>query len=96
MTRTAIKTKLHASPPESLPFARSLDARAFVLERERGNILVYSNTAVDAHPEWLAELGGVARHYLNHGHEAMFPSRAAGAPLFVHRDDAEATRKTAS
>ena len=94
MTTTATKTKLHASPQESLPFARSLDARAFLLEREQGNILIYSNSTIDAHPGWLAELGGAARHYLTHGHEAMFASHAGGAPLFVHRDEADAARKT--
>jgi glyoxylase-like metal-dependent hydrolase (beta-lactamase superfamily II) len=94
MTTTATKTKLHASPPESLPFARSLDARAFLLEREQGNILIYSNSTIDAHPDWLAELGGATRHYLTHGHEAMFVSHAGGAPLFVHRDDADDARKT--
>jgi glyoxylase-like metal-dependent hydrolase (beta-lactamase superfamily II) len=94
MTTTAIKTKLHASPPESLPFARSLHARAFLLEREAGNVLIYSNSTIDANPEWLADAGGAARHYLTHGHEAMFASHAGGAPLFVHRDDADAARKT--
>ena len=94
-TRPPIETTgLHASPPQSLPFARSLEARAFLLERERGNVLVYSNTAVDAHPEWLTRAGGVARRYLNHGHEAMFASEAGGAPLYVHRDDADAAGKT--
>jgi len=94
MITTALQAKLHASTPESLPFARSLDARAFLLEREAGNILIYSTTSVDADPFWLGHYGGVERRYLTHGHEAMFPSQAGGAPLFVHRDDAEATRQT--
>ncbi|HEX2127728.1 MAG TPA: MBL fold metallo-hydrolase [Solirubrobacterales bacterium] len=93
MTPTALETKLHASHPESLPFARSLDARAFLLERDEGNILVYSNTTLEAHPEVFASRGGARRHYLTHGHEAMFPSRT-GAPVFVHRDDAEDARQT--
>ena len=85
---------LHPSVPETLPFATSLEARAFLLTRERGNLLLYSNTAIDAHPAWIADLGGVSRRYLNHWHEAMFPSEAAGAPLFVHEADAERTRRT--
>jgi hypothetical protein len=33
---------LYASAPEPLPFAPSLDIRAFLLRREQGNLLVYS------------------------------------------------------
>src|SRR6266545_2462282 len=32
---------LHASPPEPVPFGPSLEIRAFLLEREQGNVLVY-------------------------------------------------------
>jgi glyoxylase-like metal-dependent hydrolase (beta-lactamase superfamily II) len=71
---------LQASPPQRLPFAPSLEIRAFVLERERGNVLVYSTDTLDD-PE------GVSRWYLNHGHEAMFVSGAVTAPLFVHERD---------
>ena len=68
---------IHSSAPQPLPFAPSLEVRAFVLERERGNLLVYSNETLDD-PE------GVVRWYLNHSHEAMFVSGAVTAPLFVH------------
>ena len=71
---------LQASAPQRLPFAPSLEIRAFVLERERGNVLVYSTDTLD-NPE------GVSRWYLNHGHEAMFVSGAVTAPLFVHERD---------
>ena len=33
---------LHASAPERLSFAASLEIRAFLLTREQGNLLVYS------------------------------------------------------
>src|SRR5918999_2451979 len=68
---------LRASAPQPLPFAPSLEVRAFVLERERGDLLVYSNDILED-PE------GVSRWYLNHRHEAMFVSGAVTAPLFVH------------
>jgi glyoxylase-like metal-dependent hydrolase (beta-lactamase superfamily II) len=71
---------LQASAPQRLPFAPSLEIRAYVLERERGNVLVYSTDTLDD-PE------GVSRWYLNHGHEAMFVSGAVTAPLFVHERD---------
>src|SRR5918999_885082 len=71
---------LQASAPQPLPFAPSLEVRAFVLERERGNVLVYSNDTLD-------DREGVTRWYLNHSHVAMFVSGAVTAPLFVHERD---------
>ena len=75
---------LRASPPQPLPFAPSLHVRAFVLERERGDVLVYSTETVE-------DSGGITRWYLNHGHEAMFLPESVNAPLFVHEGDREAT-----
>jgi hypothetical protein len=71
---------LLATTPEPLPFAPSLHIRAFLLERGRGNILVYSTTGLDA---------DAARHYLNHSHEAIFASDSVTAPLFVHERERE-------
>jgi hypothetical protein len=85
MLQTELKG-LHPTDPEPLPFAPSLHIRAFVLEREAGNLLVYSTTTA-------SEAGPVARHYLNHGHEAMFPSHP-GAPLFVHERERGAVERT--
>jgi hypothetical protein len=75
---------LHASAPEALPFAPSLHIRAFLLRRDRGNVLIYSVSGL--------ELGGVERHYLNHWHEAMFPAKVE-APLFVHEHEREETEQ---
>lgn len=75
---------LHASAPETLPFAPKLEIRAFLLERERGNVLVYSVPDLESQAEAIAELGGISRQYLNHWHEAMFASDWVKAPLFVH------------
>jgi hypothetical protein len=74
---------LTASPPQPLPFAPSLHARAFLLEREQGDVLVYST-------ETLKDPGSVSRWYLNHGHEATFLPESMNAPLFVHEGDREA------
>lgn len=82
---------LHASAPESLPFAPSLEIRAFLLERDRGNLLIYSNGAVAAEVDALESLGGVSRHYLNHRHEAAFGcdriAATFGAPLHCHENE---------
>ena len=78
---------LHASAPETLPFAPSLAIRAFLLRRARGNVLVYSTSAVRPGEPWIENAGGVTRRYLNHGHEAMFAGDEIDAPLFVHAAD---------
>jgi glyoxylase-like metal-dependent hydrolase (beta-lactamase superfamily II) len=75
---------LYASAPESLPFAPTLDIRAFLLRRNRGNVLIYSTTTLDSAASAIEALGGSSRHYLNHRHEALFASESVGAPLFVH------------
>lgn len=75
---------LYALAPEPLPFAPSLDIRAFLLRRDRGNVLIYSTTSLRADTPAATEAGGIARHYLNHSHEAMFASEHVGLPVFVH------------
>ena len=81
---------LHATAPEPLPFAPSLHIRAFVLERDHGNLLVYA-TPVDTRRRSRARsAGGVTRHYLNHWHEAGFGNEGVGAPLLIHADDRSA------
>jgi hypothetical protein len=78
---------LHALAPEPLPFAPSLHIRAFLLERERGNLLVYSVSGLESEASAIEGLGGIARQYLNHRHEAMFISDWVKAPLFVHEEE---------
>ena len=79
---------LHASTPEPLPFGPTLEARAFLLRREHGNLLLYSTSTLATDLPAIGALGGVTRQYLNHRHEAMFaPSKAIGAPLFVHEHE---------
>jgi hypothetical protein len=92
---TALETPvagLYATAPEPLPFAPSLDVRAFLLCRAEGNVLVYSTSRLGGDRPALDELGGVARHYLNHGHEAMFASDPQ-APVFVHRAERDAVAR---
>jgi len=89
-------TGLYASAPYPLPFAPSLDIRAFLLRRDQGNLLVYSVTTLEAEAPAIKDLGGVTRQYLNHRHEAMFASDWAAAPLFCHESEREAAAKTSS
>jgi hypothetical protein len=87
-------TGLYASASESLPFAPTLDIRAFLLRRERGNLLIYSTTELASTASAIEGLGGIERHYLNHGHEALFPSDWVDAPLFVHERERRAVSET--
>lgn len=72
---------LRSSAPEPLPFAPSLDIRAFLLERVDGDIVIYSTRGLD--------LAGrsVSRQYRNHRHEASFAAASLHAPLFIHDAD---------
>lgn len=83
---------LHALAPERLPFAPTHDIRAFLLRRQRGNLLLYSTTTIGADDAAIRHLGGISRHYLNHGHEALFASGHVDAPLFVHEAERAAVR----
>ena len=83
---------LYAAPPEPLPFAPSLHVRAFLLRRAAGNVLIYGAPTVDLGT--FAGVGGIARAYLNHRHEAMFGTDLAGVPLFVHEADSAAVART--
>ena len=63
---------LYASPPETLPFAPSLEVRAFLLRRDPGNLLIYGAGTLTADAREIEGVGGVSRRYLNHRHEAAF------------------------
>jgi glyoxylase-like metal-dependent hydrolase (beta-lactamase superfamily II) len=83
---------LHATSPQALPFAPTLEVRAFLLEREQGNVLLYSTTELERDAAAIADLGGVSRRYLNHWHEAMFATEL-DAPLFVHERERAAVEE---
>ncbi|OWY64955.1 hypothetical protein B7486_44475 [cyanobacterium TDX16] len=78
---------LYASTPQPLPFAPSLDIRAFLLQRRQGNLLVYSVTEFDSNAPTVQSLGGITRQYLNHWHEAMFVLERVDVPLLCHEND---------
>ena len=83
---------LYASEPEPLGFGPSLEIRAFLLQCEPGNLLVYRSEALEQ--EAVGALGGISRQYLNHHHEASpacdWVADTFDAPLHVHEDDAAA------
>jgi glyoxylase-like metal-dependent hydrolase (beta-lactamase superfamily II) len=89
MTTTAaeptIRT-LHPTTPEALSFAPEIEIRAYLLERNHGNLLIYSTGSLDADIEAIRARGGIERQYLNHWHESMFGLAPAslGARLIHH------------
>jgi glyoxylase-like metal-dependent hydrolase (beta-lactamase superfamily II) len=83
---------LYASTPEPLGFGPSLEIRAFLLQRERGNLLVYRSEMLKRDVEEVNALGGISRQYLNHHHEASpacdWVAKTFDAPLHVHEKEA--------
>ena len=77
--------------PQRLPFDESIEIRAFALERDAGNLLIYSSEGLAIDAEALRRLD-VEHWYLNHWHEAMFTA-PLDAPLIVHERDRAATEK---
>jgi glyoxylase-like metal-dependent hydrolase (beta-lactamase superfamily II) len=87
---------LHASTPQPLPFDETIAASAFMLERDAGNLLIYSTGELARDAEGFRALGGVERQYLNHWHESLFgglEGTGMDAPLFVHREDSPQTAR---
>ncbi|MDQ3540326.1 MAG: MBL fold metallo-hydrolase [Chloroflexota bacterium] len=92
-----ILPRLHASVPEPLGFGPALEIRAFLLERDRGNLLIYRSASLEQDVEAVRKLGGISRQYLNHHHEASpacdWVASELGAPLHCHADDAAEAAK---
>ena len=89
---------LYASAPQRLPYDSSLEIRAFLLQRNRGNLLIYSaeTLASDAPGRagvGIRDLGGIARWYLNHWHEASVIADGITAPLYCHERDRKSVAK---
>ena len=87
---------LHATAPQPLSFAPKLGVRSFLLERDDGNLLVYSSTTIRQEADYIRQKGGIWRQYLNHGHEAWVAQAAGawvasafGAPLYAHENEKE-------
>lgn len=81
----------HPTTPQALPFAPTSLVRAFLLERQAGNLLIYSTGRLNEDLARLRARGGVARQYLNHWHEAMLglAPPSLGADLVHHEAEAK-------
>jgi Metallo-beta-lactamase superfamily len=88
--------RLYATAVQRLSFAPSIGVRSFLLEREEGNLLIYSSNTVEQEADFVREKGGIWRQYMNHGHEADAADAACrwvastfGAPLYAHENERE-------
>ena len=88
---------LHASSPALLPFDEAFEIRAFLLQRPGGNLLLHGAPGMGDEASAIEKLGGVARHYLGHWHEAMFAKAEflvrEEVPLLCHEDDRQQAEK---
>ena len=80
---------LLASAPQPLPFAQTAWARAFLLERDHGNLLIYSAGELEAQLQALGDGGRISRQYLSHHHEAEIAPDGLIGPLVVHEEACE-------
>jgi hypothetical protein len=89
---------LYASEPEPLGFGPSLEIRAFLLRRERGNLLLYRANTLERDIRAVKDLGGLSRQYLNHRHEASpacdWVAKTFGAPLHCHENERRSVSET--
>ena len=89
---------LYASTPEPLGFGPSLEIRDFLLQRQRGNLLVYRSEMLERDVGEINALGGILRQYLNHHHEASpacdWVAKTFDAPLHVHEKEAPSVSET--
>jgi glyoxylase-like metal-dependent hydrolase (beta-lactamase superfamily II) len=87
----SVITGIHASAPERLSFAPTIEVRAFLLRRPGGNLLIYSAPGIAEDADAIEGIGGIARHYLGHWHEAGLGCAKIAArfeaPLFCHENE---------
>ena len=78
---------LYATPAAPLPFLSGVVVRSFVLERERGNTIIYHSPGITTAAREILELGRPDRLLVNHWHEAMYDAPALDVPILVHERD---------
>lgn len=78
---------LWATPPAPLPFDRTISIRAFLLEREAGNVIVYNAPGLAAAAGDIRDRGGATMLLVNHEHEGMFGPPPIDVPVFVGERD---------
>jgi glyoxylase-like metal-dependent hydrolase (beta-lactamase superfamily II) len=78
---------LWATPASPLPFDRTVSIRAFLLERDDGNVIVYNAPGLGPAATEVRERGGASKLLINHAHEGMFGVPPIDAAVFVHERD---------
>ena len=82
--------RLQASPPADLPFSKVSQVRAFVLQRDAGDLLIYAAATMPADAA-----RDISAQYLNHWHElALGGADSVHAPLVINEADRAAAEDT--
>lgn len=93
----ALIPRLRVSVAEPLGFGPSLEIRAFLLQLEQGNLLVYRAATLEREKTMIAQHGGISRQYVNHWHEASpacdWVRDTFDSPLSCHVDDAQSVSR---
>ena len=78
---------LYGTPAAPLPFLAGVVVRAFVLQREQGNVILYNAPGISEAADEIRGMGTPDRLLLNHHHEAMYGAPRLDVPLWIHADD---------
>jgi hypothetical protein len=77
---------LLATPTSVLPYQANVLLRSYVLQRAKGNVIVYNSPGVSTAAD-IEEVGGASRLLINHAHEGMYGDPDLDVPVFVHEKD---------
>ena len=77
---------LHETPGAPLPFLDGVVARAFVLDRPQGAVIVYNAPGISEAADEIRAMRP-ERLLMNHHHEAMFGAPRLDVPLWIHEAD---------
>jgi hypothetical protein len=82
---------LHGTPTAPLPFLKDVVVRSFLLERPKGNIIIYNAPGISEAAGEIRKLGNPEGLFLNHHHEAMYGMPDMDVPVWVHERDSART-----
>tara|TARA_B100000678_G_scaffold204024_1_gene171808 strand:- start:22176 stop:22847 length:672 start_codon:yes stop_codon:yes gene_type:complete len=79
--------KIYATPVSSLPYIDNVNVRSYLLERPRGNIIIYNSSGIDKVSTEIEKKGVPMGLFLNHHHEAMFGKPDMDLSIWINKKD---------
>lgn len=77
-----------ATPVARLPYQHDVLLRTYVLQRPRGNTLIYNSPGITEARDEILDLGVPERLLINHAHEGMYGRPMIDIPVWAHQSDA--------